>query len=326
MLPKINIVALLTTLASCANISSISQSVSATDEQEQAKTPGTVLAKEEVQAIAKEAPYATNEVSIRPGEVRFLKFPRPELFPMGELWCGDQKFPVQEQGAELIAFISESYFSEIEQRDCFWKTPSLIYKIANMTIQKRTFPKEFLKVNPKTVELSRWDFERVKNEQQILGIIYANSSKNLFFDMPFKRPLRSRITSYYGIQRVYNNIKKGQHLGIDFRARVGVPVPASNRGKVVLAQDLFFTGLTVIVDHGLGIFSIYGHLSSILVNVGDIVVPTTILGNTGQTGRASGPHLHWGVKVGQHLIDGLQLIEMTEKEFAHDRQNLSSNI
>ncbi|OFZ15010.1 MAG: hypothetical protein A2X86_06700 [Bdellovibrionales bacterium GWA2_49_15] len=322
MLPKLSIGLALVLLASCADITSIQGAAG----EEQANTTSVAAPPTPAPVVATVVPYATREVTIRPGEVQFLKFQRPAAFPEGELWCGDQKFPVQEQGTELISFISESYFSELERRDCSWKTASLVYKIANFSIQKRTFPQEFLKVNPRTIELSGPDFERVKSEQQVLGVIYANSSKVLFFEMPFKRPLKSRITSYYGIQRLYNKVKKGQHLGIDFRARVGVPVPASNRGKVVLAQDLFFTGMTVIIDHGLGIFSIYGHLSSILVNVGDIVVPTTILGNSGNTGRASGPHLHWGVKVGQHLIDGLQLIEMTEKEFAHGRQNLSSNI
>ncbi|MEK6625979.1 MAG: M23 family metallopeptidase [Bdellovibrionota bacterium] len=326
MLPKLNIGLAMLIFASCSDITSISQSVAKTESQEQPKVSIAVTTSEPHPRTVIEAPYDTREITIRPGEVRLLKFQRPEIFQQGELWCGEQKFLIQEQGADLIAFISESYFAEIEQRMCFWKTPSVVYKIANVNIQMRTFPQEFLKVNPKTIELSKQDFERAKSEQQILSVVYANSSKILFFSTPFKRPLKSRITSYYGIQRLYNNVKKGQHLGIDFRARVGVPVPASNRGKVVMAQDLFFTGLTVIIDHGLGIFSIYGHLSSILVNVGDIVIPTTILGNSGNTVRASGPHLHWGVKVGQHLVDGLQLIEMTEKEFAHDRQNLSSNL
>jgi murein DD-endopeptidase MepM/ murein hydrolase activator NlpD len=90
---------------------------------------------------------------------------------------------------------------------------------------------------------------------------------------------------------------------------VGVPIPVSNRGKVSLAKDLFYTGFTVIVDHGLDIFSVYAHLSEVSVSENQIVEQGAIIGKSGNTGRTSGPHLHWGIKIHGHWVDGFSLIK-----------------
>ena len=118
------------------------------------------------------------------------------------------------------------------------------------------------------------------------------------------------MTSVYGTRRLFNNVRKSQHLGIDYRAKVGVPIPSSNKGKVVLAQNLFYTGNTVILDHGLGVFTLYGHLNKILVKKGDLVNRRQILGEAGKTGRVTGPHLHWGVKVNGHWVNGDVLTQL----------------
>ena len=126
--------------------------------------------------------------------------------------------------------------------------------------------------------------------------------------------MNSVVTSVYGTKRVYNKHKEGQHLGIDFRAAIGDKVPATNAGKVVYAGDLFYTGWTVILDHGLDIFSVYGHLSKPLVVAGEMVERGQLIGLSGDTGRTSGPHLHWGVKVQGQYIDGTVLIEESSKK------------
>ena len=128
-------------------------------------------------------------------------------------------------------------------------------------------------------------------------------------------PLNSVITSIYGIKRTYNKQHKGQHLGTDFRAPIGEKIPASNRGKIVFSGDLFYTGWTVIIDHGLDIFTVYGHLSKTLVEAGQIVQKGDLIGLAGNTGRSSGPHLHWGVKIQGQYIDGIDLSEQTKKQF-----------
>jgi murein DD-endopeptidase MepM/ murein hydrolase activator NlpD len=127
--------------------------------------------------------------------------------------------------------------------------------------------------------------------------------------------MTSLVTSLYGTKRVYNRQKKSQHLGIDYRAAIGDQVPATNAGKIVYAGDLFYTGWTVIIDHGLDIFSVYGHLSKTLVKEGQFVVRGELIGLSGNTGRTSGPHLHWGVKVQGQYVDGFVLIDETKKVF-----------
>jgi murein DD-endopeptidase MepM/ murein hydrolase activator NlpD len=99
------------------------------------------------------------------------------------------------------------------------------------------------------------------------------------------------------------------HLGNDFRAPEGTPIPTSNTGKVVYVGDLFYSGKTVIVDHGMQLFSMYAHLSKISVAVGATVNRGDIVGLSGATGRASGPHLHWGIKINGEWIDGFSLVE-----------------
>jgi murein DD-endopeptidase MepM/ murein hydrolase activator NlpD len=119
----------------------------------------------------------------------------------------------------------------------------------------------------------------------------------------------------YGIKRVYNKAHRGQHLGTDFRAPGGVAVPAVNRGRIMFAGDLFYTGGTVIIDHGMDIFTVYGHLSEVKVEAGQIVNAGDIVALSGNTGRSSGPHLHWGVKIHGHYIDGYSLIDESKKQF-----------
>ena len=149
----------------------------------------------------------------------------------------------------------------------------------------------------------------------MLAGLYGQSADTPYFNQPFKAPLDSFITSIYGNKRVYNNDHKSQHLGTDYRAAVGVPIPSVNRGKVLFAGDLFYTGGTVIIDHGMDIFTVYGHLSAVKTEAGKIVEPGEIVGLSGSTGRSSGPHLHWGVKIHGHYVNGYSLIDETKKHF-----------
>jgi murein DD-endopeptidase MepM/ murein hydrolase activator NlpD len=95
---------------------------------------------------------------------------------------------------------------------------------------------------------------------------------------------------------------------VDYKAAVGDEIFSSNAGKIILARNLFFSGNTVIIDHGMGILTVYMHMSKLLVQLGDYVPQLSLLGLAGSTGRVTGPHLHWGVKVNGHWIDGLTLL------------------
>jgi len=172
------------------------------------------------------------------------------------------------------------------------------------------YRKEALRVEPKRVELTPEDLKRVLKEKEFLRSVYESSDLKPNWVGKFVLPLRTPITSYFGTQRVFNGVKKGAHLGADFRAPVGKPIRVTNQGKVVVARELFYSGNTVIVDHGMGILSLYGHLSKFSVAEGDVVKRAQSVGLAGATGRVTGPHLHWGAVVNSEKIDPIVLTEL----------------
>tara|TARA_B100000925_G_C22004408_1_gene472889 strand:- start:122 stop:961 length:840 start_codon:yes stop_codon:yes gene_type:complete len=239
-------------------------------------------------------------LGISPGELKMIEVSSGAT----HIECGNEMMQVSRKGSKSYFVFAESYFSQRETVVCkIMKNKNELYA-QEITVKRKEYPFETLSVNPKRVKLNKKDLDRVIRERKILKNIYKNSAKNLLIKKNFSIPLKSKVTSFYGTRRLFNNVRKSQHLGIDYRAKVGVPIPSSNGGKVVLARNLFYTGNTVIIDHGLGIFTLYGHLNKIDVEKGQFVKKFQILGKAGKTGRVTGPHLHWGVKVNGHWVDG----------------------
>jgi murein DD-endopeptidase MepM/ murein hydrolase activator NlpD len=211
----------------------------------------------------------------------------------------------------LRVFFSIPYKYKEKMYKCFLETKDYDKKeILVVNVKKYPYREEFLKVPKKHVDLATKDIERWKKESAILKKVYkASILKRALFTEPFARPLSSKITSSYGKRRVFNNKKDSWHSGVDFRARTPTKIPSANRGKIAFTGHLFFNGNTVIIDHGLGIFTMYCHLSKITSQVGEIVPKGAIVGISGNTGRSNAPHLHWGVKVSENWINGLSLIQ-----------------
>ncbi len=255
------------------------------------------------------------QVEIRPGEARRVVFDKNGMSEKAELVCRDNKYKFYSEGDKYIAYVAESYFSDMSGFKCLLKEARKEVVAVEFKVDKKQFPEEKLKVDGRKINLRKKDLLRVAKEQEVLNNIYASSVSTPYFQTAFKVPLNSYVTSIYGIRRTYNKQHKGQHLGTDFRAPVGEKIPAANRGKVVFSGDLFYTGWTVIIDHGLDIFTVYGHLSKTLVESGQIVQRGDLIGLAGSTGRSSGPHLHWGVKIHGQYIDGIDLAEQTKKQF-----------
>ena len=167
-----------------------------------------------------------------------------------------------------------------------------------------------LQVSPGRVKPNKKNIKRAKKEARRVRQIYADGSITGLWEGDFQLPLDSEITSSYGNKRLFNRQLKSYHNGVDFRAPVGTPVFAANSGVVKLADDLFYSGKVVIIDHGNLIFTIYAHLSHIDVTSGQQIEKGQQLGLTGATGRVSGPHLHWGVKVHGAAVNPLQFIKV----------------
>jgi murein DD-endopeptidase MepM/ murein hydrolase activator NlpD len=262
-------------------------------------------------AVQKELPLVEtiHEVTLRPGKATFVEFNINLADGKIILSCNKKKISFVVLNKKAKTLMGESYFSKLKPYKCMYNNKEVL------SVKVRDFPykSEKLNVNKSRVTLSKKNLARVIKEREIKRKVYLKSSSYFLFNEPFMTPLNSYITSHYGNRRLFNNKKRSQHLGNDFRAAVGVPIPMANKGKVVYTGNLFYSGNVVIVDHGLNIFTAYGHLSKIKVQVGTIVNKGDIVGLAGKTGRVSGPHLHWGVKINGSWIDGFSLVEESKK-------------
>ncbi|MFT6069829.1 MAG: hypothetical protein ACJAT2_003103 [Bacteriovoracaceae bacterium] len=259
-----------------------------------------------------EKAFVPNDYIIKPGEVNFISFPDLRVNGKGTLKCRKKTIPHYLGKNGLEAYVAESYFSKMKPYSCTFTSGNKTTVVANMKVVKKVFPSEKLNVAKKKIFPPKEALVRIRKEQKFLNKNYASSPMRPLFTKKFDIPLDSYVTSIYGSKRLYNNKKQGQHLGTDYRAAVGTPIYATNAGKVVVARDLYYTGNTVTIDHGLSIFTVYGHLSKLNVVEGDIVPKGSLLGLAGMTGRVTGPHLHWGIKIYGEWIEGDSLVRATE--------------
>lgn len=168
-----------------------------------------------------------------------------------------------------------------------------------------------LTVEPKYVELSPENQERAAREAAELNALYDRVTPEALWTQAFDVPIPGATGGRnFGHRRVFNEQPRAPHSGADLTATTGTPIRSTNRGRVVLAKDLFFSGNAVFVDHGLGIYSAYLHLSRIDVEPGQMVERGEVVGLAGATGRVTGPHLHWGFRVQGARVDPFSMLEV----------------
>jgi len=178
-------------------------------------------------------------------------------------------------------------------------------------VRQGRFATERLQVGKEFVEPSPEQVKRANEERQKLRDIFDSVTPERLWDGPFRIPLDGVTTgSNFGKRRILNGNPGSPHGGADLPGVTGTTVHAAQRGKVALAEELFFSGNTVVLDHGLGIYTFYGHLSEIDVKVGDVLEAGGLLGKVGATGRVTGPHLHWGLTVGRARVNPLLLVKL----------------
>lgn len=167
-----------------------------------------------------------------------------------------------------------------------------------------------LSVAPKFVEPSPVELERIEAERQLKQSVFATSAPEPLWEGNFHAPVHAPPTASFGVRRIFNGKLASIHKGMDFRAAMGTPVRAGNSGIVVLARPLYYEGNCVIIDHGLGLYTISMHLSRIDVREGQRVAAGELLGLSGATGRVTGPHLHWAVRWQDAYLDPAKLLKM----------------
>lgn len=181
----------------------------------------------------------------------------------------------------------------------------------DLTVSPKIFPEKKLWVAQKYVTPPPRVMERIRREATILRSLYAVFTPEWLGEDKFLMPTTGKARDNFGERRIYNNEPRSSHSGVDISASAGTPVRASNSGRVALSSDLYFAGKTVIVDHGLGLFTLYCHFSKIRVKRGQLVKRGDVLGEVGATGRVTGPHLHWGVKILGNRVDPYSLLSFT---------------
>lgn len=180
-----------------------------------------------------------------------------------------------------------------------------------LPIEPKEFSRKRFIVNEAMLAPPAAERERVKREQELVAAVYGTITPEWLGTGSFMSPIPDREAApNFGQQRIYNKSYTSIHQGVDIAAPWGSAVRASNSGRVVLASSLYLSGRTVIIDHGQGVFSLYGHFSQILVKRGDQVKKGQIIAKVGNTGRSTGPHLHWGVRILKSRVDPFSLVSL----------------
>ena len=188
--------------------------------------------------------------------------------------------------------------------------PSAPQATYNLAVKAKSFATRTLTVDDAFVNPPASVQGRILAEAARLNAIWSGVSSARLWSDGFIAPVPEAANSAFGKRSIMNGQAGSPHSGADFPSPPGEAVKAPGAGRVVLAEELYYSGNTVIIDHGLGLYSLLAHLSAIGVNTGDDVTPGHIVGRVGATGRVTGPHLHWSVRLGGARVDPMALLAL----------------
>ncbi len=178
----------------------------------------------------------------------------------------------------------------------------------SLDVRSKAFPTRRLSVEERYVTPPKEVEERIRTESRRVEDIFSAFTDAKLWHGPFVVPVSAPASSGFGRRTILNGQPRSPHWGTDFNADPDTPVEAPNSGRIVLAADLYFSGNTVIIDHGLGLYSFLAHMSHISVAEGAEVRTGQVLGKVGATGRVTGPHLHWSLRLAGVRVDPLSLV------------------
>lgn len=266
-----------------------------------------------------------SSASVANGQTALIELNKDKNMVFKEIAADKKRYKIYENPFDkekLYAFIPINYYERPSNKkiEIFYEENSTKKsEVLSLKIEDGHYKKEKITVEGSKVTLNKKDKKRAAKEYKEAMKIYNTLTPKSYISSDFIVPLNSKITSAFGKARVYNGSLKGYHSGTDFRADVGTELIACNDGKVVLAKDRFYSGGSIIIDHGQGIYSCYFHMSDFHVKEGNRVKKGDIIGLSGKSGRVTGPHLHFAMRVAGEQVDPIQFIELVNDNLLHHK-------
>lgn len=251
--------------------------------------------------------------SVYPGELVVLTLTAPPDIDVVRVRAFDRDAPVFKEGAgKWVALIGIDLNVAPGRYQASVDAPAQPHEIHSsyaMRVLSHTFPVRRLRVDAAFVNPDADARARIAREAADLEHLWQSSSPPLWTGR-FVRPVTEAATGRFGARSIFNGEARPPHTGVDFSSPAGTPIKAPAAGRIVLARSLYFSGNTIVIDHGRGLYSLLAHLSAFDVQEGDAVVPGQIVGRVGATGRVTGPHLHWAVRVAGARVDPLSVLAL----------------
>jgi murein DD-endopeptidase MepM/ murein hydrolase activator NlpD len=260
--------------------------------------------------------FTHKERYLKPGEVVLLKAQSKRKLESLSVVAFDHVFPAYDEGggvrwSALIGIDLETkpgrYEIKLQGID---KNEKEVIVRKLLLIEAKKFPTRALAVEEKFVNPPADEKVRIEEESKKMKAIIAAVTPEKLWHGAFRIPVPGEVISTFGKRNIYNNQPRSPHTGTDFRGAVGTPIRAPNAGRIVLAEGLYYSGNTIIIDHGYGLYSYLGHLSKFSVREGDLVKAGDVIGKVGATGRVTGPHLHWSVRLVTTQVDPMSLVRV----------------
>ena len=252
---------------------------------------------------------------IHQGELSLIRIRAESGEPPLVTWMGKRVHLVlNPEKTDWIGFLGVDLTAGSGQNDVVIKmSDSGPEQRLNMEIREKDYGVRNLTLPQHMVDLDAETLARVRKESAVTNALWKAEPSNPLWDSPFMKPIPGEVIGPFGRRSVINGQPRSPHTGVDLRGKKGTPIKAINDGRVVLTSDHFFSGLSVVIDHGGGIQSMYFHMDKIQVQQGEMVEKGTVIGSVGSTGRVTGPHLHWGVRVNGSRIDPAQLVDKSSQ-------------
>jgi len=265
-------------------------------------------------AMAQSRIYLSSRV-IPQGDITLLKIAADKVETPQVFWMNREIYLLSDQQeTDWYAFLGADLRAKPGQYKILIRFPASGHEEqVEIKIRKKDYGVRNLTLPKNMVDLDSKTQRRAEKESRIMKRLWEASPTAPLWSGPFIRPIPGEVVGPFGQRSIINNQPRARHSGVDLKGERATPIRAINHGRVVLTSDHFFTGLSVVLDHGGGIQSMYFHLDRTLVQKNQMVTKGHVIGLVGSTGRATAPHLHWGIRMNGARIDPLQLILLSRE-------------